>query len=101
MELKVVSYRYNPLLERKEVYFEVDHSDIRSTPRRADVRKALAEHFGVEIERVIVRKIETMTGTMIARGEAHIYDSEEMARFVEPDYILKRNEEGMGGGEEA
>jgi len=99
MELKHITYRYNPLLERKEVYFEIDHSDIGSTPRRADVRKLLAEHFGVEIDRVVVRKVETMTGTMVARGEAHIYDSVEMARFVEPDYILKRNEMAVPGEE--
>ncbi len=100
MELKLVTYRYNPLLERKEVYFEVDHSDKGSTPTRLEVRKALAEHFGVELDRVIVRKLETMTGTMVARGEAHIYDTAEMARFVEPEHILKRNqalpEEGEG-----
>ena len=102
MELRHVTYRYNPLLERKEVYFEVDHSDKGSTPTRLEVRQMLAEHFDVEVDRVIVRKVETMTGTMIARGEAHIYDSVEMARFVEPDYILKRNkalpEEGEAGG---
>ncbi len=90
-------------MERKEVYFEIDHSDVGSTPKRTDVRKMLAEHFGVEVEKVIVRKIETMTGTMVARGEAHIYDSVEMAMFVEPDYILKRNqviteESGKAGG---
>ena len=103
MELRHVTYRYNPLLERKEVYFEVDHSDKGSTPTRLEVRQMLAEHFGVEVDRVIVRKVETMTGTMIAQGEAHIYDSVEMAHFVEPDYILKRNkalpEEGGAGGE--
>ncbi|RLI08623.1 30S ribosomal protein S24e [Candidatus Bathyarchaeota archaeon] len=91
MELKHVTYRYNPLLERKEVYFEIDHSDTGSTPKREDVRELLAEHFGVEAERVVVRRIETLTGSLSARGEAHIYDSVETAFLVEPDYILKRN----------
>ena len=101
MELKHVTYRYNPLLERKEVYFEIDHSDVGSTPKRAEVRKLLAEHFGVEVGKVIVRKIETTTGTMVTRGEAHIYDSVEMAMFVEPDYILKRNQVITEEGEKA
>ncbi|RLI38921.1 30S ribosomal protein S24e [Candidatus Bathyarchaeota archaeon] len=91
MELKHVTYRYNPLLERKEVYFEIDHSDKGSTPTRMEVRQMLAEHFGVELDRVIVRKVETRTGTTVARGEAHIYDTVEMAMFVEPEHILKRN----------
>ncbi|HDI01150.1 MAG TPA: 30S ribosomal protein S24e [Candidatus Bathyarchaeota archaeon] len=103
MELKHITYRYNPLLERKEVYFEIDHSDKGSTPTRLEVRQMLAEHFGVELDRVIVRKIEALTGTMVARGEAHIYDTAEMARFVEPEHILRRNKalpegEGEGGG---
>ncbi|RLI10961.1 30S ribosomal protein S24e [Candidatus Bathyarchaeota archaeon] len=99
MELKHVTYKYNPLLERKEVYFEIDHSDKGSTPSRMEVRRMLAEHFGVEVDRVIVRKVETMTGTMMARGEAHIYDSVEMARFVEPEHILRRNQALPEGGE--
>ena len=99
MELKSITYRYNPLLERREVYAEVDHSAEGSTPTRASVRQLLAEHFGVELDRVVVRKIETITGAMVARVEAHIYDTPEAARFIEPEHVLRRNQltaEGEG-----
>jgi len=100
MELRNITYRYNPLLERKEVYLEIDHSSEGSTPSRMAVREALAKHFGVDLACVVVRKVETMTGTMSARVEAHKYDKPETALFVEPKHILRKNGLLPGEGEE-
>ena len=92
MKLKVRSENYNPLLKRKEIVFEVDHSEEGGTPRRMDVRKALAEELGVDLERVYVRRIETITGSTVALGLAHVYETAEQARFIEPKHIIVRNE---------
>jgi len=91
MELKNITYRYNPLLERKEVYLDIDHSSEGSTPSRIAVRDALAKHFGVDPACVVVRKVETRTGTMVAKVEAHVYDRPETALSVEPEHILRKN----------
>jgi ribosomal protein S24E len=40
---------------------------------------------------VFVKKFETKTGTRIAFGTANVYDSVEQAKFIEPEYIKKRN----------
>ena len=96
MEVKVVSKRYNPLVGRTEVDFEV-HSD--ETPRRFDVRKELASMLDVELDRVYVVRMLTKTGLRLTVGRAHVYDSAERAAFIEPEHIKKRNSpEAEGGG---
>ena len=99
MKLRVKSDEYNPLLRRREVLFEVDHGEEGGTPRRVEVRRALAEELKADLECVYVRRIETLTGTTIAVGEAHVYDTPEQARFVEPEFIKRRNQASESEGE--
>lgn len=91
MELKVMSEKKNPLLKRREVHFQVDHDKTGSTPLRLEVRKAVAAELKVDINLFFVKKFETKTGTHVAFGVANVYDSIEDAKFVEPEYIIKRN----------
>ena len=101
MELKNITYRYNPLLERKEVYLDVDHSSEGSTPSRMAIRDALAKHFGVDPACVVVRKVETRTGAMMAKVEAHVYDRPDIALSVEPEHVLRKNKLLPEGGEKS
>jgi small subunit ribosomal protein S24e len=91
MEVKIVSEKENPLLKRREVYFQIQHDETGSTPSRLDVKKAVAAILKKDAELVFVKKFETKTGTRMAFGVANVYDSVEQARFIEPDYIKKRN----------
>jgi ribosomal protein S24E len=91
MKVKIVSKKHNPLLKRKEVVFEVEHTDTRGTPPRLEVRKELASKLKTKLDLVYVRKVETKTGTMIAVGEANAYDSIEQAQLLEPKHIVARN----------
>lgn len=91
MEIKVVSEKHNPLLKRREVLFEIDHKQTGGTPRRFEVRKALAKLLNVELDLVYVKKFSTKTGTMSAVGTANVYQSAEQAKLVEPKYIILRN----------
>jgi small subunit ribosomal protein S24e len=91
MEIKIIQQQYNPLLKRREVAFEVEHTQTKGTPSRLEIRKALAEKLKANLEAVYVRRIETKSGTMTARGEANAYDSEDQAKLVEPAYIVARN----------
>jgi small subunit ribosomal protein S24e len=91
MEVKIISKRYNPLLKRKEVIFEVKHEQIKGTPPRFELRTKLAEMLKMKLEQVYVRKVETKTGTMIALGEANAYDTVEQAMLIEPKYVIERN----------
>jgi len=91
MEIKVISEKENPLLKRKEVYFQVEHSQTGNTPPRLEVRKAVATALKKDADLVFVKKIETKTGTHTAVGLANVYDSVEQAKLIEPKYIVKRN----------
>jgi len=91
MEIEILSERYNPLLKRKEVVFQVKHEKTRGTPSRFEIRTKLAEILKVKLEQVYVRKVETKTGTMTALGEANAYDSTEQAMLIEPKFIIERN----------
>ena len=91
MKVKIVSKKNNPLLDRKEIVFEVEHADTRGTPPRFEVRKELASKLKTKLDLVYIRKVETRTGTMIAVGEANAYDSTEQAKLLEPKHIVARN----------
>ena len=91
MKINITSQQYNPLLKRKEVTFEIRHEDAKGTPSRLEVRKVLAENLKANVELVYVRKMQTKTGTMQAKGEANIYDTIEQAKLVESEHIIERN----------
>ena len=90
MEIKIISQKENPLLKRKEVKFNVEHST-GSTPPRLEVRRAVATALKANVDLVFLKKFETKTGTRTAAGTANLYDSVEQAKLIEPEYIVKRN----------
>ena len=91
MEVKIVSTKKNSLLKRKEVDFRVDQGLKGKTPTRLEVKKAIAAQLKMKEELVFIKKMKTMTGTNIAVGVANAYETLEQARFIEPEYIRKRN----------
>jgi small subunit ribosomal protein S24e len=91
MKIAIKSRKRNPLLKRREVVLEVDHKETGSTPPRLEVRKELATVLKSDLELVYVKRLETGTGTMIAVGEANVYDSVADAQLVEPKHIIARN----------
>lgn len=91
MEIKITKQSYNPLLKRKEITFEVDHSDVKGTPARLEIRKSLADALKSSPDVVYVRRIETRAGTMSAIGEANAYDSADQAKLIEAQYIVARH----------
>jgi small subunit ribosomal protein S24e len=91
MEVKIVSEKENPLLKRKEVYFQVEHTQSGNTPPRLEVKNALAAVLKKDADLVFVKKMKTKTGTCTAVGLANVYDSVEQAKLIEPKYIVKRN----------
>jgi small subunit ribosomal protein S24e len=91
MEVKIISEKYNPLLKRREVIFQVKHEQTKGTPPRFEIRSKLADMLKTKLEQVYVKKVETKTGTMTALGEANAYDSAEQAMLIEPKFIIERN----------
>lgn len=91
MEVKVTSEKENPMLKRKEISFQVEHTQTGHTPSRTEVRKAIVAITKADENVVFVRKFETKTGTHTAVGIANIYDTVEQAKLIEPEYVIKRN----------
>lgn len=91
MEIKILSEKENPLLKRKEVMFQVEHSQTGSTPPRMEVKAAIARALKKDLDLVFVKKMETKTGTRMAIGTANVYDSVDHAKLIEPEYVVKRN----------
>ena len=91
MEVKITEEQQNILLKRKEILFEVEHSQTKGTPSRLEIRNKLAEILKTKPELVYVKRVETKTGTMKATGEANAYESVEQAKLIEPKYIVTRN----------
>lgn len=103
MEIRILAENDNVLLKRKEIIFQVEHSQTGSTPPRIEVRNALAKILRKDVNLIFIKKLETKTGTHVAVGWANVYESMEQARLIEPKYIWNRNfpqekpkEEGTG-----
>ncbi len=90
MKIEIIDNKRNELFKRNEIVFSLSHEG-SATPSRIEVRKELARLLKIDVDKVYVRKIKTMTGTMVAKGEAHVYDSVEQARQIEPEHIIIRN----------
>jgi len=89
MKVEIVERKENPLLERLEVKFRVDHSNA-PTPKRLEVRSQLAAELGVAEELVVIDKLASTTGRQVASGIARAYSSRERLEELEPEYLLKR-----------
>ena len=90
MNLEIKSQSRNLLLDRLEIVFEVKHEKM-GTPKRFDVRKKIADVLNKNIDSVYVRRLESKTGTMVAVGNANVYDSLDAVKMLEPKHILDRN----------
>lgn len=90
MEITILEKKENPLLNREEVTFKVDHTD-ESTPSRSAVVGKIAAMMNSDKERTIIKDIRTGFGVQYAIGHANIYDSLESAKKVEHEHYLKRN----------
>ena len=91
MKVNITSQENNPLLKRRELTLSIEHTQIGGTPTRTEVSKQIASLLKTNPQLVYVKNLETKTGTMVAIGEANVYDSLEQAKLIEPKHIIARN----------
>ncbi len=99
MEINIESKRNNPLLNRTEVHFTIDHKG-EKTPDRELVRTELAEKLNAKKQNIIVNFINPGFGLSISTGYAKVYNSKEKMEDGERKYLLKRNRQGGAKKEE-
>ncbi len=102
MQIEVTEEDNNTVLNRKELKVKVLHP--AGTPSRIDVKNAVAAQLKVSPELVIVDNMKTAFGKKETAAYVKVYGSEDAAREIERDHILKRNQpqvsEPAEGGEQ-
>ena len=88
MKLDLTSTKINQLLGRKELKFRIDE---HATPNRIEVRREIAVVMRTEPEKVIIRALNTISGSRVVTGVAHVYNDVATLEKVEQKYIIARN----------
>ncbi len=91
MEIKTIEETENPLMDRKEIRFEVEHKN-SPTPSRAEVLNELASKLGISEDSVVIDKVATLHGRQTASGIARVYESEEVLERLESGHLVERTE---------
>jgi len=89
-EIEILEEKENPLINRTELKFRVDHLG-EGSPNRLEVRKKIAAMQGAKEQFTIIRKIESKFGKYYSMGNANVYDDIEDLKYFEPFHIKVRN----------
>ncbi|MCD6247732.1 MAG: 30S ribosomal protein S24e [Candidatus Diapherotrites archaeon] len=87
MELNITNEVQNPVLERKEIEFEINTV---VTPSREEIKRKLAALKNAKEELIVIKYIKQLFGEHRAVGKAHVYKSAEMLKRAEPKYLFGR-----------
>jgi len=90
MELEIQNKKENPLLDRTEVHFILHHPN-QPSPKREAVREALSKELSVQKDRIVVDHLKSSFGIHDTKGYAKIYSKKEVAKEIEREHLLKRN----------
>jgi small subunit ribosomal protein S24e len=97
MEIEIESKKNNPLIDRTEVHFTINHQG-KGTPDREIIRSELADKLNVKKDNVIVNHLNSGFGIHISTGYAKVYKSVEISKGLERKHILQRNKLIEKGG---
>ena len=90
MKIDITEKKVNPLQDRTEVKFKVDHTG-EPTPTRKAVVDELSKILKAGKDTIILNNLDTTYGRGISKGYAKVYVSKEKAIELEREYLLKRN----------
>jgi len=87
--MEIINRKENPLLNRVEIEFRLDHDGV-PTPSRSDMLNTLASlEPGSSRDFIVIKDVVTRFGMASTTGFGLIYENAE-AMAVEPEYIHKR-----------
>jgi small subunit ribosomal protein S24e len=90
LRIDIQNKKENPLQERTEVWFTVDHKG-EATPQREVLAKELANILNVDRSKIIIDKVDSLYGQNVSQGYAKVYLNVDAAKKIEAEYLLKRN----------
>lgn len=89
-EIEILEEKKNPLIDRTEIQFRIEHFGA-GTPNRLEIKKKLAALKNANEKLTIIRNIKGQFGLTRDVGRANIYESKEELQYFEPFYIQVRN----------
>ena len=92
MEIKILSKKENPLLNRTEIKFECDYPS-EGTPNILEVKHKLVALEDASNDLLVVDSMKPSYGATKAVGLAKVYDSVEKLQEIEPKAVIAKNEE--------
>jgi len=92
MEIKILSKKENPLLNRTEIEFECDYPS-EGTPNLLDVKHKIVALEDSSNDLLVVDNMKPSYGATKAVGLAKVYDSVEKLKEIEPKAVIAKNEE--------
>jgi len=90
LNIEITEEKKNPLIDRLELTFRVDHFGA-GTPNRLEVKKKIAAMQGSNENLTIIKNLETHFGSSSTQGVVYIYENSKDLKFYEPFHIQVRN----------
>jgi small subunit ribosomal protein S24e len=91
MDMEIKEKKNNPLLNRTEIHFIINHEG-EVTPNREIIRTEIADKLNVKKENIIINNLTSKFGIQKTIGYAKIYSNPKKAEAIERKYILNRNQ---------
>jgi Ribosomal protein S24E len=91
MEVEITTVKENPLMDRREVKADVNHTG-ESTPSQEDVKSRIAAENGIETENIEINHIYTTYGSNDSEAFLHIYEEFEYDEDLEEDTVEEEPE---------
>ena len=82
MQLTIKHEKKSPLLHRRELTAEIQHAGAM-TPKNVDVKKALADHYKVGEDVVMIYTIQDSYGTTHCTVQAAVYETQKLTRNLQ------------------
>jgi small subunit ribosomal protein S24e len=88
--IEILEEKKNPLIDRQEIKFRIDHFNA-STPNRLEIKNKIAAMKNSNEKFTIIRRIQTHFGGAYDIGHVNIYENAKELQFYEPFHIQVRN----------
>lgn len=90
LNIEIKEEKKNPLIDRVEVTFRVDHFG-QGSPNRLEVKKKISAMQGSDEKLTIIKNLSTHFGSSSTKGIVYIYENSKDLQFYEPFHIQVRN----------
>ncbi len=91
MQIKLIEKKEQPLLKRKIMKFKVEFDSKKSTPKREELRKLIADEFKLNPETFIIKKAGQVFGKTELNLIVNVYESKELLEKTESYYLFVRD----------